>query len=316
MAALIGFLSGMGEAGVKLGTQHMKYLEESDLLKERAEIDAMKEARLIALKAKVEDQTREASVARVDQAAGRIADTAVAGKRALIGEGVVDKENWTSEQQAAVEQSLAADKAALIGDPRTRERAAISTGDISPEKAATIDRDERRLAESARATDSKERQAEKRDETQRYIAEMREATAQKRIEALIARTGAGKDGTREALAFLDGVRKDLASEAANLKAMYQADIKDVSSSKREAIKKEYEPKFADIEAKRKKIEQDFDALREKVGLPKAAAPAPEKKPEAAKPAAISSLPAGAKKIGTSGGKTVYQTPDGKKYIED
>jgi hypothetical protein len=54
MAALIGFLSGMGEAGVKLGQQHMKYLDDSDLQKERLEAEEQKEARLIALRATTE----------------------------------------------------------------------------------------------------------------------------------------------------------------------------------------------------------------------------------------------------------------------
>jgi hypothetical protein len=281
MSALIGFLGGVGDAGVKLGTQHMKYLEDSDLLRERAEIEEKKELRLLALKANADNASREAMVSRVDKAAGTIADKEVAGKRALIGEGIVDKEAWTPEQQAAVDQSLARDRDALIGDPRTRERAAVSTGDISPEKAANIDRDERRLDAADRATASRERQSERRDETQRYIAELKDETAQKRIEALVARTGAGKDkdGTREALAFIDGVRKDLASEAANLKAMYQADIKDLSSSKREAVKAQYQPKFDAIEEKRGQIEQDFAALREKVGLPSLKATSPKATPE-------------------------------------
>lgn len=40
------------------------------------------------------------------------------------------------------------------------------------------------------------------------------------------------------------------------------------------------------------------------------------KPAATAKAAVPSLPAGAKKIGTSGGKPVYQTPDGKKFIQE
>lgn len=317
MAALIGFLSGMGEAGVRLGTQHMKYLDDQDLQKERIAAEEMKEARLIALKSKAEDMSREASVARIDKAAGNIADSAVAGKRALIGEGVVDKENWTPEQQAAVDQSLEMDREALVGDPKTRTKAAIQTGDISPKDAAVLGQKDEATIYKAMWEQAKEEGRNNRADAR--ITAQQEAS-DKRLAYLFAameKNSAGKDTAdlnKEALRFIGDSRKEIASEATNLRLMYQSEIKDASTAKRAQIEAEYKTKFADIERKRAEIERDFNSLREKVGLPgkPVATPAPEK-PEA-KPT-MSELPAGSKKIGTSNGKAVYETPDGKRFVE-
>lgn len=177
-------------------------------------------------------------------------------------------------------------------------------------------RDERRIdvaeekgeqaAQAAEMKDRRDRElAEKRDATQRYIAELRDETANRRLEALIAKMGGGANGTKEALSFIDGARKELANDAATLKSMYIADINGLSAAQRAKVKAEYEPKFAAIEAKRTQIEADFNALREKVGLPSASAPAPSPKPDKA-PAA---LPLPKEKSALQAGK-VYQTSRG------
>lgn len=177
-------------------------------------------------------------------------------------------------------------------------------------------RDERRIdvaekkgeqaAQAAEMKDRRDRElAEKRDATQRYIAELRDETANRRLEALIAKMGGGANGTKEALSFLDGARKELANDADTLKSKYAADINGLSAAQRAKVKAEYEPKFAAIEAKRTQIEADFNALREKVGLPSASAPAPSPKPDKA-PAA---LPLPKEKSALQAGK-VYQTSRG------
>lgn len=179
-------------------------------------------------------------------------------------------------------------------------------------------RDERRIdvaekkgeqaAQAAEMKDRRDRElAEKRDATQRYIAELRDDTANRRIDvdALVTKLGGGANGTKEALSFIDGARKELANDAATLKSMYAADINGLSAAQRAKVKAEYEPKFAAIEAKRTQIEADFNALREKVGLPGASAPAPSPKPDKA-PAA---LPLPKEKSALQAGK-VYQTSRG------
>ena len=177
-------------------------------------------------------------------------------------------------------------------------------------------RDERRIdvaekkgEQAARAAELKDQRdrdlAAQRDATQRYIAELRDETANRRLEALVAKMGGGANGTKEALSFIDGARKELANDAATLKSMYAADINGLSAAPRAKVKAEYEPRFAALEAKRGQIEADFNALREKVGLPGASAPAPSPKPDKA-PAA---LPLPKEKSALQAGK-VYQTSRG------
>ena len=177
-------------------------------------------------------------------------------------------------------------------------------------------RDERRIdvaekkgeqaAQAAELRDKRDRDlAAQRDATQRYIAELRDETANRRLEALVAKMGGGANGTKEALSFIDGARKELANDAATLKSMYTADINGLSAAQRAKVKAEYEPKFAAIEAKRGQIEADFNALREKVGLPGASAPVPSPAPDKA-PAA---LPLPKEKSALQAGK-VYQTSRG------
>lgn len=174
-----------------------------------------------------------------------------------------------------------------------------------------IDVTEKKVEQAARAAELKDTRdrdlAAQRDATQRYIAELRDETANRRLEALIAKMGGGANGTKEALAFIDGARKELANDAATLKSMYAADIKDLGPTQRAKVKAEYEPRFAVLEAKRGQIEADFNALREKVGLPASAAPAAPAAAPTPKPA--EALPLPREKSALQAGK-VYQTSRG------
>ena len=320
MGIILGALGGMGEEMSKIGAANNKALMDEEADTRRATLSsglALEREKAMALfKQAMGTQARVDQVQRVDSAAGKIVDDAVSAKRGIVSAGIVDKEAWTPEQQAAVDQSIEIDKKKIASDPETKIQAAISTGDISPKDAATINRDERRLDATERATAARERQADQRDATQRYIAELRDTQQSKRLEALIAKSGKDKDGTREALSFLDGARKELSSEEQTLRQLYQTELRQADKydpEAQKAIKDQYEPKLTEIAKRRKEIQSDYDAVRTRVGLPERA-PA---KPEPTKAAsAVPSLPAGAKKIGTSGGKAVYETPDGKRFIEN
>ena len=202
---------------------------------------------------------------------------------------------------------------AAVDEARSTDLPALAAYETAIGKA---ERDERRIDvtekkgdQAARAAELKDQRdrdlAAQRDATQRYIAELRDETANRRLEALVAKMGGGANGTKEALSFIDGARKELANDAATLKSMYAADIKELNAAQRAKVKAEYEPKFAAIEAKRNQIEADFNALREKVGLPGASAPAPSPAPDKA-PAA---LPLPKEKSALQAGK-VYQTSRG------
>lgn len=320
MGIILGALGGMGQEMAKIGAANQKALMDEEADTRKATLSSglalEREKALILFKQNLGAQERADQVKRVDTAAGKIAEDAVTEKRGIVTAGIADKESWTPEQQAAVDQSLEIDKKKIAADPETRIQAAIGTGDIAPKDAATINRDERRLDATERATAARERQAEMRDATQRYIADLRDKQQSARLEALVARMGKDKDGTKEALSFLEGARKELSSEEQTVRQLYQAELRQADKydpEAQKAIKEQYEPKLAEIANRRKEIQADYDAVRTRVGLPERA-PA---KPEPTKaPSALPKLPAGAKKIGTSGGKAVYETPDGKRFIEN
>lgn len=137
----------------------------------------------------------------------------------------------------------------------------------------------------------------------------------RRIEAMFAKVGAsgGKDGAKEVLSFIDNSRKELSANEANLRNIMADEIKEEPSpEKKQTIRDKYQPQLDAVSEKRTQLESDFNAVREKVGLP-----AVQKKPDLSKnkpKPVVNALPTGAKQIGTSGGKPVYQTPDGKKFI--
>jgi hypothetical protein len=259
-----------------------------------------------ALGTRVAEEQRTAQVSRIDAKASELADSSLAPKRGLIDSGIVDRSSWTPEQQAAVDQSLALDKDKAVRDPKTRTDAAIATGDISPKEAATIERDDRRLDATEKANALKERLEMLREEGRNARAE-RSAELQdkrlsvmlelgeKRLEAAGKKTGEAAT-TKEVLSFLDGSRKELASDAQNLRQLYQAEIKEASPSKRKEIEATYAPRFAEVERKRGLIEQDYNAVRAKVGL----APRADGAPPAAAPAGTPPKPAAAAKPPATG----------------
>jgi hypothetical protein len=321
---------GLSAAGYSAGEMFAK----SALMDAQSEQDLQKAMRLAEFretldargderKMRLADEARQAQTSRIDAKAGAIADEAVAPKRGLIDANIADRSTWTAEQQAAVDQALALDKSAAVADPKVRTQAAIQTGDISPKDAATLTQKDDAAIYKAMWEQSKEEGRNSRSDAR--IAASAEAS-DKRLGYLMAsleQRGEKKtkaETNKEALQFLRESRMQVTNEETTLRQMYQAQIKDKSRSEVAKLDAEYGPKFADVSRKRAEIDADFNSLREKVGLPAKAEPKaepkPEAKPQAAPKAPVSSLPAGAKKIGTSGGKAVYETPDGKRFVEN
>lgn len=402
MGILLSALAGGAKGYDEAMDQDRKLRDQKEMAGFNSNLEQQRQQALVLFKQGQDDQQRQAMTGRIDAAASGIADQAVGAKRGILESGIVDRDAWTPEQQAAVDQSLAMDRSKLATDPRTRRDAAIATGDISPKDAATmqdserrLDREENRVAASSVAAERKdERERLRLDEQGRHNKES-ERLQGERIDAMLTRIekGGSSNPTKEALAFIDGQRKDLASEAQNLRALYQAETKDVSSKKRAEIEAAYAPKFEAVERKRAQVESDFGALRERIGLPSAGerdtkrsvdavAPAasaaalpassqrngekpgildgdpkelsyrrgmlqkeldkaiasgnqgdadavrkeiarlpggggasPAAAPAAPRAPVMPALPAGSRQIGTSGGKPVYQTPDGKKFVQ-
>lgn len=296
LGLVLGAISGGAEASLKEDEREHQARLQRQNAEHSADVQLERQKTLELFKAKQAEQSRADRVTRVDARVGEIAEAEVSGKRGIVQAGIADPAAWTAEQQGAVDQSLALDRKGLMDDPETRLKASVQTGDTDPKDYAAhrsaerrTDVSEKRVDASDRATEARERSATLAAASREYTAQLREETAQmreenraKRLESVVK----GSGGTREALAFLEGQRKELASDAQNLRQLYQAEIKGMLGERKAAIDAAYAPKFAEIERKRTLVEQDYNSMRERVGLPArtdSAAPAPTPKPAAAPP---------------------------------
>lgn len=170
------------------------------------------------------------------------------------------------------------------------------------------DREDKRIevaGKNAELKDARDRAiADQRDATSRYIADLRSADSDKRLDVLIGKLGGGQAGTKEALTFIDGQRKEVAAESSELRQLQKQAIEMGQDPAK--VSAEFAPKFSALQRKREQIESDFGSLREQVGLPVS---------KQTKQSTPSALPQGAKQIGTSGGRPVYQLPDGTRIVE-
>lgn len=204
---VMGALGGAGEQLADIGTRRMQ----SDLDTQRdikvagvkSDLEIGREKTLLLVKNEISvnsaNQQRDAQVGRIDAAAGTIADKAGADKRSIIQGGIADKDSWTPEMQAAVDQSLAQDRGKAVTDPKVRTQAAIQTGDISPEKAATLTNNEElgqaKLENALKLSDmktaSQERIADLRAETMNARTDAQYQIGMAKMEAALAKAGSG-----------------------------------------------------------------------------------------------------------------------------
>lgn len=337
----MNFAQGLSAAGYGAGELYAKQSLidaqlKADLVKD--EVAGQRAQRLAEFKANLDanmaDKARTEQVKRIDEKTGALADAQLAPKYGDISARSPD-------QQDRLTSTRAEERSGLIDAPALRTKAAIATGDISPKDAATIEREDRRIDAAEKMAALKERLETLREDGRNARAERTAEMQQKRMEVMLElgqrrleQMGKKADQAatvKEALSFVDGQRKELASEAQNVRQLYQSELKAAKLPDDKArVESEYKPKLAAIEQKRAMIEQDYSALRERVGLPARSEAAPPKpaaapasaatgpkadaKPETKPAPVIKALPPGARQIGTSGGKPVYETPDGKRFI--
>jgi hypothetical protein len=298
---ILGALGGAGQEAAKFGGRMQQGAIDADLENLRSENLQNRTIALEKARISMNNQEREAGVARVNQAQTGLVNQAKAAKlNQFYGEGSnLRPEDISDEEMASPQAQLSG---AETADARTK--AAISTGDISPKDAAAL--------------------GQKDAKTQAQLE-----LGMAKLEAAINKANGGnKDQTnKEMLSLLDGMRKDIASESADVKNSMKAEINGLGKfAEPDEVKKitdAYAPKLEAMNKRRKQIQKDFNVVRERIGLPPIndgnedsaesnAKPATESD---ARPAAVlPSLPSGSKKIGTSNGKDVYQAPDGKRYI--
>jgi hypothetical protein len=324
MSLFVSALGGAGDAMERMGLQNQKTFADEDMTSLQSELATQKAETLAQFEANLKVQTadtlRTQQQQRISDAAQPLVQQALDTKYANATPA--DPSTWTPEQQAAVDQSKQLDQQALLQDPKIRTQAAIDTGDISPTDAA-------RMASQSEITQMKiqnimDRAADK-NATMKEIADAR-ADAMKygyelRLQAAQERAANGKIDTATG-------RMLITSEDANIRAsttqmgMLNTQLQNVSPTKDGKPNPAYtsiqdqiktlQQDIADSKARKESYFKDYGLLPQ--GEPKPDAK-PDNKPET-KPAAsaVPTLPPGSRQVGTSGGKPVYETPDGKRFI--
>ncbi len=162
------------------------------------------------------------------------------------------------------------------------------------------------------------RAKEARDEATQEFKEKQLAETQRKNDAMIARAlrgDGGRQGSEKVMSYMDGRRKEIASEAADINKQMAADLKDVYGEKEKAkVREQYQPKLDSIAKERAQLSKDFAKIRTNFNLPPLDEET-ETKPQAVKPQATASiarptsksafdaLPSGATYINPADGKT-------------
>jgi hypothetical protein len=326
MAGLImGALGGGGQAAMRIGENMQRGAIEEDLIRVRSQVDKDRTIALEKARLQMGDQQRQQTLDRRQTAKTGIINSALAERYA---EPVMGDAPLTPDQQAAMDEGLALqaeeksrDRKAMENDYNVDVRAAVQTGEISPKDAAS-------LGQRDAANETRLAIAQLRTEALNAKTQAQLDLGMAKLEAAVAKAGAGNTDFDKKITLLKKGGLNEREIANFILERKQPSLEDLAANflkadPRAGTSKAMTPEQAMERAKAlrsltRDLGEDEDA-----GAP----PAEPSKP-AAKPAAKSAaettapksgdtppgLPAGSKKIGTSGGKDVYQAPDGKRYI--
>lgn len=144
MGGLLAAAAAAGDAGVQSMNQNIEQANKSDLMKQQSDLEYNKRKLLEDYAVQLQNQQREAMVARVGSAKQGLIQQAMSGQFGGSDAAVADADAGNTDaplsddQRAVIEQAKSAVVNKLNADPKIAMQAAINTGDISPEKAATM----------------------------------------------------------------------------------------------------------------------------------------------------------------------------------
>lgn len=150
------------------------------------------------------------------------------------------------------------------------------------ERQVTADENRTKTQQKANELAAAKQTAWEENESKKRENEAKKAEAYaSMMEALLK----GKDATPEkVMSYMEGRRKEIASEALDVKNQMAADLKAAefgTPEEKAAIKAAYQPRLDEISKSRKQMDADYAHLREQFKLPelKADAPAPKTEPD-------------------------------------
>jgi len=233
--------------------------------------------------------------------------------RELSGSVIGDESTWTPEQEEVRQRGLAARGEELRSDPKVRQEIGLQMGELTEKDIMTDDRNRDIAQLRAEVANAK-------NEQQREIAQARLDQALALLNMKISagayepRGGSGGGGGSNER-DINTALNNLSLAEDRVRRQFRQPTTNEKFNPREAEKYQAElNKFVEghptVTAARQRYESMLGGGAPTVG----GSANPGDNPKA--PPKVPKLPAGAVKVGTSGGKAVYKTPDGKLFIED
>ncbi len=207
---------------------------------------------------------------------------------------VADIERMSTERKAKGDKL----REGMRNDASVMREAGLESGQISPKEAAT-------MAGSAEIAQMRADVQNAKNDQLREMAQAKLDTALAIANLRAANSGGDRQGSKDAMLNLN-----------TTVSTQQRIIKDGQEELKTTRKGT--PEYTALQERIRSAQEISDiasrAIKGKLGEPDtgdkpAATPAQSNKP------AISKLPPGAKQVGTSGGRPVFETPDGKRYIQ-
>lgn len=284
--------------------------------------------RLAEFKARLDqrigEESRVQQSSRIDAKMGELADRDLGSKYGLM-------DARSPDQQDRLTATRTEERNALLDDPKLRTRAAIATGDIAPKDAAQLtmkddaalwkllwekekeDRRDSRFSEQQDRIDARQSKqlAAQFDLLDRRLAKMGEKDTAAAVQSTHT------DGNGYLIAVMrDGSTRRMTDPEGNpvtSQSFEQRVDRMVTSLRKDGGSQFRKMTDEDLRNHVRKTLVQADGVTKPASQPPAApAAAPSAAPRAASP--VTSLPPGSRQVGTSNGKPVYETPDGKRFI--
>ena len=326
MGLILSALAAAGDSGAASIQGNIDQQNKLDLLQQRSDLETAKAQTLAKFNSDLAisqaSQQRADQVARIGAAQdgliqGRMAQK-YAGSDAAVADAAAGNTDMplTQDQQDVIAQSKADTIAALKGNKDLYLQAAQQTGDLGPDKIATLqmadDKREMQAALNANKYDTLIQVANIKGDFAMQLAAMKGAAAgNDKVMAHVV-FQSGEQAIRDNNTQISQLDREIATSNAALgnvvnsrdKAAAQANIDSLVAQRN------------DLRARIPALQDRQAAIAKNFGfsLPEIPKAAPAKPSDPPPQAPVAALPQGAVQIGTSGGKPVYQLPNGQKYI--
>lgn len=319
MGLLLGALAGAGDYIANAAKEHTRFLDQQDLDNQRADIALQKERAIEQLRMDNLETVRQKRIGDIESQLQKNANADVEASVDPLPSTQTDGTPMPQEAQSNYAQAKGLIQQAYKDDLHNQLQAEVDAGYGNRTDLIKLQGEDRKN----KALEQNNLLAQQRLDIQQQLADARQQDAdtnQQRMLMIMERFSSGQSSSsenKELLSYLSEVRKKLATdEESVIQTMNAAMAQTTSLSKKKEIAALYAQQLKAISTQSAALDQDYAQVRKKLGFTSDARSTEKENksiPGVGK-SVLDKLPQGAVQIGTSNGKPVYQTPDGKKFI--